>query len=73
MRKSCTRMVYVDVSAALADGVPFFVSSNGVVLTPGVGAVRSAEDKGLTQTGELPLRYVSRVTDRNGAVVWPCA
>ncbi|WFD24787.1 2'-phosphotransferase [Malassezia equina] len=37
MRQRCTRLLYVDVGRALADGVPFDISPNGVVLTPGVG------------------------------------
>ena len=42
-----------------ADGVPFAVSSNGVVLTPGVDS-----------RGELPLSYVFLVQDAKGDVVW---
>lgn len=60
MRQHCTRLLYVDVGRALADGVAFDVSSNGVVLTPGVG-----------DTGALPLTYVARVTDAHGHTVWP--
>ena len=59
MRKSCTRLLYVDVGRALADDVPFAVSSNGVVLTPGVDS-----------RGELPLSYVFLVQDAKGDVVW---
>ena len=58
MRRTSTRFIYVDVGKAVRDGVPFLLSSNGVVLTPGV------DD---TQT--LPLTYVLRTEDRNGQVV----
>ncbi|KAF7309440.1 tRNA phosphotransferase 1 [Mycena indigotica] len=35
MRKSSQILVFIDVSKALEAGIPFFLSSNGVVLTPG--------------------------------------
>ena len=61
MRGSCELVVHVDVRrAALDGGLRFYRSTNGVILTPGLG------DDGL-----LPLRYVARVTDRRtGAVVY---
>ena len=43
---------------ALADGVPFWVSANGVVLTSG-------------REGALPLVYVREVRDEQGVQVWP--
>ncbi|WFD34859.1 2'-phosphotransferase [Malassezia cuniculi] len=56
MRKSSTRFLYVDVGKALADGIPFSVSSNGVVLTAGIDQ-------------ELPLKYVFRTEDAEGHIV----
>jgi len=38
MRASCEVAVWVDVAAAMNEGVPFFESANGVLLTPGEGA-----------------------------------
>ena len=38
MRVSCTVLIVVDVRKALADGVKFFTSANGVVLTAGNAA-----------------------------------
>lgn len=38
MRASCTVLIVVDVRKALADGVKFFTSANGVVLTAGNAA-----------------------------------
>ncbi|XP_030622502.1 tRNA 2'-phosphotransferase 1 [Chanos chanos] len=35
MRQNCDLAVYINVSKALSDGVPFFWSENGVLLTPG--------------------------------------
>ncbi|XP_029964867.1 tRNA 2'-phosphotransferase 1 [Salarias fasciatus] len=35
MRKDCDLAVFIDVPRALADGVEFFWSENGVLLTPG--------------------------------------
>jgi hypothetical protein len=37
MRSDAQVAVWVDVAAAVADGVAFFVAANGAVLTPGVG------------------------------------
>ncbi|PWY96954.1 hypothetical protein BCV70DRAFT_203297 [Testicularia cyperi] len=60
MRKSASRLIYIDVARALADGIPFTISSNGVVLTPGDPAA----------DGLLHSRYFVRVEDQNGNVVW---
>ena len=35
MRKSASILIYIDIHAALAAGIPFFVSENGVILTDG--------------------------------------
>ncbi|XP_072164200.1 tRNA 2'-phosphotransferase 1-like [Diadema setosum] len=35
MRKSCEMMIFLDLQAALEDGLKFFVSKNGVILCPG--------------------------------------
>ena len=39
MRSSCEVVIWVDVHKAIAAGVRFFESSNGVILTEGVGGV----------------------------------
>ncbi|GMH66374.1 hypothetical protein TrLO_g3256 [Triparma laevis f. longispina] len=55
MRASCELIVYVDVRAAtLMGGLKFFTSSNGVILTPGLG-----------ENGMLPLDYVTKVVNRD--------
>ena len=55
MRNSSTLLIYIDIRAALADGVPFFMSSNGVVLSAGDA-----------ETGVVPLKYFERVLERGG-------
>ncbi|XP_076148362.1 tRNA 2'-phosphotransferase 1 isoform X1 [Alosa pseudoharengus] len=35
MRKNCELAIYIDVPKAVSDGIPFFWSENGVLLTPG--------------------------------------
>ncbi|PWN53801.1 hypothetical protein IE53DRAFT_377053 [Violaceomyces palustris] len=36
MRASSSRLIFVDIVQAMTDGIEFFLSSNGVVLTPGI-------------------------------------
>jgi len=35
MRSTATVFIYVDVEAAMAEGIKFFISSNGAILSPG--------------------------------------
>nr|XP_056709448.1 tRNA 2'-phosphotransferase 1 [Euleptes europaea] len=37
MRNNCEVAITIDVAKALADGIPFYHSANGVILTPGDG------------------------------------
>jgi 2'-phosphotransferase len=48
MRSSSQVLLYINLAAAIADGIQFFISQNGVILTPG------------DQTGTLPLKYITR-------------
>eukprot|EP00743_Colponemidia_sp_Colp-15_P006189 GILK01006655.1.p1 GENE.GILK01006655.1~~GILK01006655.1.p1 ORF type:complete len:211 (+),score=21.02 GILK01006655.1:40-672(+) len=48
MRQRCQVHIYVDIARAIQDGIPFFQSRNGVILTPGVDGV-------------LPPTYFTRV------------
>ncbi|CAM9767771.1 unnamed protein product [Scytosiphon promiscuus] len=57
MRKSCKVFIYVDVAAAMSDGIAFFRSSNNVILTAGKG-------------GTLEPRFFSRV---EGVTEHPCS
>lgn len=58
MRASAQVHVWVDLAAAVDAGVPFFSSSNGVVLTPG------------DESGVLPVRFFERVVDPSQGTVW---
>ena len=55
-RSSAELFIEIDLRAALADGIPFYIAANGVVLTEGIDGV-------------LPARYFVRVTDRDGRPV----
>ena len=50
MRGNCEVAVYIDLEAALRAGVKFFLSDNGVLLTPG--------DRGV-----LDAQFISRIMD----------
>jgi 2'-phosphotransferase len=56
MRRTCQVYIYMDGAKCARDGIVFFRSDNGVILTEGVD-------------GELPLTYVSHVTDDSGQVL----
>ena len=60
MRYSCTHLIYLNLEKALNDGIKFFKSENGVVLTEGVNG-----------EGYLPKEYFSKVVTKNGEVLWP--
>ena len=53
MRKSCEVILYINVSAAMKDGIKFYKSSNNVILTAG-----------LNDTGILPSEYIQEVVER---------
>merc|ERR1719195_1353680 len=55
MRRNCEVVLYLDLRRALRDGVPFFMSSNGVLLSPGIGGV-------------IPAQYVQGVWDMHQKV-----
>lgn len=60
MRNSSAIIIHIDIVAALRDGVPFDLASNGAVLTSGKG-----------DTGVLPLQYISLVEEsKTGATIW---
>jgi RNA:NAD 2'-phosphotransferase (TPT1/KptA family)/inhibitor of KinA sporulation pathway (predicted exonuclease) len=50
MRNTCEVLVHVDMARAMADGIPFYVSSNQVILTEGLNGV-------------LPPRYIATAFD----------
>ncbi|UZJ51735.1 hypothetical protein CBS101457_001055 [Exobasidium rhododendri] len=61
MRNSSSVIIHIDLIAALQDGIPFFLASNGAVLT-----------SGKADTGSLPLQFITKVEDtKTGASIWP--
>ena len=60
MRGSCSVLIYVDLEKALHDGIKFFKSENGVVLTEGV-----------KEEGRLPKDYFGKVVTTTGETLWP--
>ncbi|XP_072887516.1 tRNA 2'-phosphotransferase 1 isoform X2 [Hemitrygon akajei] len=49
MRSSCELAIFVELEKALSDGIPFFLSANHVILTPG------------NEHGVLPPKYFQKV------------
>ena len=58
MRASCDLFIYIDIAKALADGVVFERSANGVILTKG-------------QNGTLEPKYFERIQNKKGETIWP--
>ncbi|KAH1019859.1 hypothetical protein HUJ04_009613, partial [Dendroctonus ponderosae] len=58
IRSNCQVFIYVNLKAALEAGIPFFLSSNGVVLSPG------------NEQGLIVPQYFSRVCDLYGHLMW---
>lgn len=54
IRKNCQIYIYINLPLALHDGIPFYKSSNDVILSPG------------NQDGVLPPQYFLKVFDRAG-------
>ena len=57
MRRSSQILIFIDVQKALAAGIKFFLSDNGVVLTEG------------DERGFLNPEFFERVEDVNGVLV----
>lgn len=53
MRGSCQAVIYIDVASAMAAGIKFFKSSNGVILT-----------QGINDSGVLPSEFFQEVVER---------
>ena len=60
MRHSCTVLVYLDLEKCLKDGIMFFKSENGVVLTEGVNG-----------EGYIPREYFRKVVTTKKDQLWP--
>jgi 2'-phosphotransferase len=59
MRKSATIYIYVNPSKCAENGIEFFISDNGVILTEGVAG----------SGGTLPTDFFSHVTDSAGNIL----
>ncbi|EEB08743.1 tRNA 2'-phosphotransferase Tpt1 [Schizosaccharomyces japonicus yFS275] len=57
IRKSCDVFIFIDAARAMADGVVFYRSENGVILTEGIDGV-------------LPRKFFLRVENKNGDVLY---
>ena len=58
MRKSASIYIFIDAQKCAEDGMVFFQSDNGVLLTAGDGS-----------GGILPIQYFSHVTDASGKIL----
>lgn len=56
MRGSCDVIIEIDMEQAIKDGIPFYISTNNVILTEGID-------------GLLPAKYFKRVTKKDGTVI----
>ncbi|KAJ1952526.1 tRNA 2'-phosphotransferase [Dipsacomyces acuminosporus] len=54
MRKNSSAFIYIDIEKALSDGIEFFISENGVVLS-----------NGLDGSGIIPAKYFAKVVLRD--------
>jgi RNA:NAD 2'-phosphotransferase (TPT1/KptA family) len=59
LRKSCNVYVFIDAAKCAADGIVFYRSDNGVLLTAGVN-----------DEGNLPVEYFSHVTDKAESILF---
>ena len=57
MRRTANVLIWIDVQKALDDGIKFWLSNNGVVLTEG-----NAE-------GVIPTAYFSKVQNSDGSLI----
>lgn len=58
VRRNCEVFIYIDLGRAMAAGIEFYVSSNGVILTPG------------NEDGRLPQDYFLRAERDDGTVLF---
>jgi 2'-phosphotransferase len=56
MRRTASVYIFIDPEPCLSDGIDFFLSANGVVLTDGVNGI-------------LSTKYFQSVKDSNGVVL----
>ncbi|KAJ1924356.1 tRNA 2'-phosphotransferase [Coemansia sp. S100] len=54
MRKTANAYIYIDIEQAVSDGIEFYESENGVILS-----------KGLDDSGIIPAKYFERIEYKN--------
>lgn len=54
IRRGANALVRVDVAKAMAAGIPFYLSTNGVIMSPGL-----TDDRDGQANGKIPLRFLS--------------
>lgn len=57
IRTTCDVLIFLNIAKCIAEGLDFYKSENGVILSPG-----NAE-------GYITSAYFLKITDRNGIVV----
>ncbi|CAG8467860.1 595_t:CDS:2 [Ambispora gerdemannii] len=57
VRVTCDLFIYVDIEKAMTDGIEFFQSENGVILSTGID-------------GTLPIQYFKKVEDLSGTILY---
>lgn len=56
-RENSQAFVYIDVELAIKDGMLFYSSENGVVLTQGFNGI-------------IPVQYLLNIFDKDGSMIW---
>lgn len=59
MRRSCEVLIYLDLENALKDGFKFYVSANGVILSPG------------NTNGYIPSKYFKKIVNAKTKEIIP--
>ncbi|KAJ2417547.1 hypothetical protein GGF41_005381 [Coemansia sp. RSA 2531] len=54
MRKTANAYIYIDIEQAVSDGIEFYESENGVILSTG-----------LDDSGIIPAKYFERIEYKN--------
>ncbi|CAM9651884.1 unnamed protein product, partial [Discosporangium mesarthrocarpum] len=74
MRSSCQLLIYVDIGAAMRDGIVFYRSSNNVILTGTSFLSVPPFSTSWKKAGSLSTDYFSRVVDvtvQGGRIIFP--
>lgn len=61
MRKSCQVYIYMNAAKCANEGIVFYKSANGVLLSPG------------KEDGTIPLEFIARVETKSGEILMDCS